>query len=161
MAADQPTSDDAHPKVVCALVLLDDAGDALLQLRDDKPGIRAAGRWVFPGGHADSGEDIFDCARREFREETDYSCGGARWLLTIEDAFLDQPAQRLHVFWDRYVPDTPYACREGQALEFIERQSAESIGVPAYIVAIWDLARLATSTAGGAQVHPVLEIKLR
>jgi 8-oxo-dGTP pyrophosphatase MutT (NUDIX family) len=36
---------------VCGVVLLREDGAALLQHRDDIPGIADPGLWVFPGGH--------------------------------------------------------------------------------------------------------------
>ena len=131
--------------IVCALVLLNSQGDALLQLRDNKPGLTAAGLWVFPGGHAEPQENIFKCAEREFFEETEYRCDNVQWLLSINDIFLRQSATRLHVFWDRYQDGRTYVCREGQSLEFVGRHRATEIAMPTYLVAIWDLARLAAS----------------
>ena len=133
-------------ETVCALVLLNSAGDALLQLRDDKPGLSAAGLWVFPGGHREPEEDIVDCVEREFFEETDYRCSRARWLMSIDDAYLRQPAVRLHIFWDRYEEGRHYECREGRALEFVARDRAAQIAMPAYLVAIWDLALLSAKS---------------
>ena len=52
------------------VVLLRADGAGLLQHRDDKPGLSAAGLWVFPGGHCEPGETCRECARREFLEET-------------------------------------------------------------------------------------------
>jgi 8-oxo-dGTP pyrophosphatase MutT (NUDIX family) len=135
---------------VCALVLLNANGDALLQLRDEKPGLTASGLWVFPGGHTEPHEDIFHCAEREFYEETDYRCSNVRWLLSIDDVFLKQSPVRLHVFWDRYEDGRNYACREGQALEFVERKRATGIAMPEYLIAIWDLARLAAAMSDEA-----------
>ena len=57
---------------VGAVFLLRKDGAALLQLRDEKPGLRHAGKWVPPGGHAEDWEKIEDCASREFYEETNY-----------------------------------------------------------------------------------------
>jgi hypothetical protein len=48
---EQDISRAAHGGVVCALALLNARGDALLQLRDEKRGLSAAGLWVFPGGN--------------------------------------------------------------------------------------------------------------
>ena len=56
---------------VAAVVLLHPNESMLLQLRDDKPGLRDAGKWVPPGGHCEPGESMKECARREFSEETD------------------------------------------------------------------------------------------
>lgn len=37
--------------------------------RDNKPGLRFAGLWDFPGGGRENQESIFDCAVREIKEE--------------------------------------------------------------------------------------------
>src|SRR5256885_7870725 len=63
-------------RTIGGVVLLRDDNSALLQLRDNKPGLNAAGLWVFPGGHCEPGESIEAGARKEFREETGYECGG-------------------------------------------------------------------------------------
>jgi 8-oxo-dGTP pyrophosphatase MutT (NUDIX family) len=129
---------------VCAMVLLNDRDDALLQLRDDKPGLRAAGLWVFPGGHSEPGEDLVRCVEREFFEETEYRCENPQWLLSMDDAFLSRPAVKLHVFWETYRPGRSYVCREGQKLEFVARAQASRLRVPEYLIAVWDLAVLAS-----------------
>lgn len=125
-------------EIVCAVVLLDSNNKALMQLRDEKPGLNASGLWVFPGGHLESDEDIWNCAKREFIEETNYQCRQLHWLMQIYDSFLCQTPQNLHIFWDRYDGHSPYICQEGQALEFISRDQALNIAVPWYLVAIWD-----------------------
>jgi len=67
-------------RTVAGVVLLRDDNAALLQLRDNKPGLNAAGLWVFPGGHCEPGESLEDGARREFLEETGYVCAALRWV---------------------------------------------------------------------------------
>lgn len=37
--------------------------------RDNKPGLRFAGMWDFPGGGREGNETPFECARREIKEE--------------------------------------------------------------------------------------------
>lgn len=48
-------------------VVQDEAGRVLLVLRKHDP---EAGRWTIPGGHAEPGETLAECAQREVREET-------------------------------------------------------------------------------------------
>ncbi len=36
---------------ICAVVLLNENYDALMQLRNEKEGLPASGLWVFPGEH--------------------------------------------------------------------------------------------------------------
>ena len=62
------------------VILLNPAGEVLLQLRDDDPAIPYPGMWCLPGGHLEDGELPVACAVRELREEMG----------------LDVPAARLH-----------------------------------------------------------------
>jgi len=68
-----------HEMAAATMVLRRDRA-ALLQHRDDKPGLRNAGMWGLPGDHAESGESMLDCARRELREETEYNASDLRFL---------------------------------------------------------------------------------
>jgi 8-oxo-dGTP pyrophosphatase MutT (NUDIX family) len=124
---------------VGAVFLLRDDGAALLQHRDDKPGLNHAGLWVPPGGHAEPGEEIAACARREFREETAYACDELHWLTSFEDHVNGQEME-LTVFWARYDGLQELVCREGQALEFVARSQAREYPIPAYLVDVWDRA---------------------
>ena len=125
---------------VGAVFLLRDDGAALLQMRDDKPGLRNAARLVPPGGHADPGEAIETCARREFLEETEYVCGELHWLCSFVDEMPDWPPYELTVFWARYDGRQKYACREGQWLEFVRREDEAAHRTPPYLAALWDRA---------------------
>jgi len=128
---------------VCAVALLRGDNAALLQLRDDKPGLRAAGCWVFPGGHAENGETLEAGARREFLEETSYRCRTLIPLLTLQDVFYPGwPSYPLHFFLSSYDGQQRWECREGQELRFVGRDEAEKIPMPAYQVCLWDLAIL-------------------
>lgn len=46
-------------------------GDQVFLIQENKPGVR--GKWNFPGGRIEAGEDIADAAWREVKEETGYS----------------------------------------------------------------------------------------
>lgn len=123
---------------VSGIILLRDDGAALLQHRDDKPGLRHAGMWVMPGGHCDSGETIEACARRELREETGYDCDDLRWLFAFEDQ--ENPECGCTMFWARYDGRQPVRCLEGQALMFVAREQASSFLIPSYMLDRWDMA---------------------
>jgi 8-oxo-dGTP pyrophosphatase MutT (NUDIX family) len=129
------------PDTVAAVLLLRRDGAALMQHRDDKPGLRRAGLWVPPGGHCEPGEPIPACARREFLEETGYRLTELHWLDTVIDDPQDGgPAYPLTVFWSCYDERQPVRCLEGQALEFMPRRRAAEHAVPPNIVALWDRA---------------------
>ena len=55
------------PKVAVATIITDDRGHVLLVRRAIEPGY---GKWVFPGGYVDRGEEVRAAAIREAREET-------------------------------------------------------------------------------------------
>jgi 8-oxo-dGTP pyrophosphatase MutT (NUDIX family) len=126
---------------VSAIVLVRNDGAALMQHRDDKPGIPHAGMWTPPGGHVEPGESMEECARREFLEETGYRLGTLYFL----DRFLDDgatgfPPLWLTVFWSQYDGRQPIVCREGQALEFIDRHRVSEYAIPQYLIDLWDRA---------------------
>jgi ADP-ribose pyrophosphatase YjhB (NUDIX family) len=55
------------PKVAAGTIITDERGHILLVKRAIEPGY---GKWVFPGGFVDRGEDVKGAAVREAREET-------------------------------------------------------------------------------------------
>jgi 8-oxo-dGTP pyrophosphatase MutT (NUDIX family) len=135
-------------KKVAAILLLRDDGAVLMQHRDDKPGLRYAGMWVPPGGHAEPGEAMDECARREFREETGYHCEEMHRLASlVDDPGGKWPAYDLTMFWARYDGKQPVECHEGQGVAFLERKEAGDYPVPAFILDLWDEACAAQSQA--------------
>lgn len=126
---------------VCGIVLLRADGAALLQHRDDKPGIMDPGIWVVPGGHADPGETPLDAARREFEEETRYQCSGPAFLAEFAAPELGYDGDyRLVFFWECYDGRQITECREGQALRFVGRAEAERLPRRPYLTQVWDMA---------------------
>jgi 8-oxo-dGTP diphosphatase len=57
------------PKLAVGTIIRDEAGRILLIRRAIEPGY---GRWVFPGGFVERGEQVEDAARREAREESGF-----------------------------------------------------------------------------------------
>jgi 8-oxo-dGTP pyrophosphatase MutT (NUDIX family) len=127
---------------VAGVILLRDDDAALLQHRDDKPGLRHAGAWVPPGGHSRPGESPEDCARRELMEETGYCCAAEdlEWLSSLMDWHTGWSPYILTVYWAAYDGVQRVRCFEGQAVEFVERERAVSLRVPPYLVGLWDAA---------------------
>ena len=144
-----PVRDRIHSQTACigGVVILREDGAALLQHRDDKPGLPHAGLWVFPGGHCEPGEPLDVCARRECYEETDYRCGELYELETLHDLAVEGfPSIRLTVFWSRYDGVQQVTCREGQTLAFIARRDADRHPMPHYLLRLWDKALAQTTT---------------
>jgi len=125
---------------VAAIWVLRQDGTALLQHRDDKPGLRHAGLWVPPGGHADSGESMPDCARRELREETEYDSSDLRFLMSLDRTYDDGAVYQATIFWCWYDEVQTIVCHEGQELAFVKRLAAANYPMPAYLLDVWDAA---------------------
>jgi 8-oxo-dGTP pyrophosphatase MutT (NUDIX family) len=149
-----PSPDLASLDQVAAVYLLRGDGAALLQHRDDKPGLRHAAMWVPPGGHCDPGEAPLACARREMFEETNYRCDRLHYLTTLRD----DPGHGwrpfcLHVFFACYDQVQTIECREGQGVEFIPRAEAKSLRCPDFVLPVWDraLAALARNLNGTSE----------
>ena len=107
-------------RVTAGIVLLNDAGQVLMQLRDDIPTITDPGCWVIPGGVLDTGEAPEDGARRELLEETEYL---AETLVRVYERVFDRPegyAERQFYFLGRYDGLQRLVCHEGQELRFID-----------------------------------------
>ena len=72
---------------------------------------------------------------REVEEETCYRCCNLRPLTR-----LPVGEGELLFFWENYDARQPVACREGQGLEFVDRQKVESMPRRPYLTAVFDLA---------------------
>jgi 8-oxo-dGTP pyrophosphatase MutT (NUDIX family) len=129
--------------------LLRDDGAALLQHRDDISTISDPGLWVFPGGHLERNETPHEGAAREMEEETCYRCHNLRPLirLAIEEG-------ELLFFWENYDGRQHVACREGQGLEFVDRQKVESLPKQPYVTDVFDLALAAQRFRSGTETSP-------
>ena len=57
---------------IASAVIFDTAGNLLLQLRDDIPGILFPGKVGLFGGHREGGETFLDCVVREIHEELSF-----------------------------------------------------------------------------------------
>jgi 8-oxo-dGTP diphosphatase len=114
------TSDEWPARVTVGVVLVNAAGQVLMQLRDDIPTIADPGCWVVPGGQIDPGESTKDGARRELLEETGYRAGR---LAHAHERVLIRPggdAERQHYVIGRYDGVQSLTCYEGQELRFVD-----------------------------------------
>lgn len=106
-------------RVTVGVVLLNERGEVLLQLRDDRLDIADPACWVVPGGGLEDGETLEDGARREFLEETGYRLDELVHVLTRDLARQGGSLERQAYFLARYDGVRPLTCYEGQELRFI------------------------------------------
>jgi len=143
---DLPDSGKEPVRGIAGVVLLREDDSALMQLRDDKPGLNAAGLWVFPGGHFEPGELAEDAARREFLEETGYSCSQLMKVSSFHHPSDDgRVLYQMEIFVARYDEVQPVHCYEGQRVEFVRRGGTSSYPTPPWVPGIWDSAIAALS----------------
>ena len=150
---EEATSASSSAERVVVVILLRADGAALLQHRDDKPGLRHAGMWGLPGGHCERGESLEAGARRELCEETNYECGELHSLVSFEDHDDKTcPPYFLVVFWAPYDGRQLLQCREGQAIRFVPRKDADAYPIPGHLFSVWDAAIAAfKKTHGGVR----------
>jgi 8-oxo-dGTP diphosphatase len=104
-------------------ILVNGAGEVLLQLRDDDPGIPYPATWGLPGGGIESGETSDEAVRRELVEEIAFVAGELAELgqhvtpegfaMTVFVGAIDAPIEALELNEGtdlRYFP--PEAVRE-------------------------------------------------
>ncbi len=129
-------------KRVSAVFILRKDGAALLQHRDDKPGLVHPGKWTIPGGHLDQNESPESCAKREVFEECNYQCGELKFITRFENHDGDFEPYELSLYCTRFDPkqESQIICREGQELRFVKREAADSIPVLRFLLPHWDAA---------------------
>ena len=125
---------------IATVFLLRKDGGALLQLRDNKPGLREAGRWVPPGGGIELGESAEVAAQRELLEETEYDCDELHFLTSFEQQIEGWSPYKLSVFWGIYDGKQSVQCHEGQDLRFVKRQHAPQYKISTKLLYLWDQA---------------------
>ncbi len=123
-----------------SLLIINDAEQILLLLRDDIPEIPYPNMWDIPGGHVEPGESPDQCIAREIQEEMGLDIGQPDlflvtefadrtehtfWLrrnLDIDEIHLTE-GQRLQWFSEADVAGTELACQFNQVVEefFLER----------------------------------------
>ena len=110
------------------VILVDEAGRVLLQLRDDKPDIMYPGHWGITGGAANAGETPEQTARREVTEETGLTIGRIepfRAYYFSETPLGGKRSTKKSADYEVYVFHAPCAtpaeelvCGEGRELRF-------------------------------------------
>jgi len=110
--------------------------------------------WGLPGGHAESGESMLGCARRELRADTEHDASDLRFLCSFDDTDEYGAAYLVTFFWYKYDGIQPLAFHEGQALAFFTRSAAENYPIPAYLFDVWDGGFAVGTITTTTETHP-------
>lgn len=106
------------------MLFVNAAGEVLLFLRDDKPGLPYPGCWDALGGHVEEGETPEECIRREMREEIEVDVGVPRLFRVYELA-----DRREHAYWQRADLDVAtLPLNEGQRLQWFSEAAVRRLG---------------------------------
>jgi 8-oxo-dGTP diphosphatase len=114
-------------RVTVGVVLLNERGEILLQLRDDIPTITDPGCWAVPGGGQDPGESLEETARREFVEETEYLLDEIALALERDLDRGSGVVEHQAYFLARYDDRQQLVCHEGQRLAFMSPGCLDSL----------------------------------
>lgn len=107
--------------------------DLLVFLRDNKPGLRFANMWDFPGGGREGNESPFECLQREVEEEFGLQIQSSQVKWQKEYPAMHDPNERAFFFVISLSSETTSHIKfgsEGQrwqlmsVAEFLEREDA-------------------------------------
>jgi 8-oxo-dGTP diphosphatase len=90
-------------------------------------GTHLAGRWEFPGGKCNAGEEHAECLRRELREELDVSARIDRLILSTMHEYSDRTVA-LH-FYEASLHSEPKP-QLGQEMRWARREELSSLDFP-------------------------------
>lgn len=120
----------AEPRGFGGVLLVNAAGDVLLQERDEHAWIDP-NRWGLAGGHLEPGEDPESGAYREVEEETGLRLDpGTLESFAVLDVFHPHHASidRVHIYVGRVdLTDDDIDCREGRQIVFVPPERARRL----------------------------------
>lgn len=115
---------------VVGSILLNDKGEVLLQLRDDKPELRYPNHWTFFGGAVEDGESPDEAIARELMEELELDIPVTFWM-SYKCPARTVPGEVVttnHMYIGRVTqPIETIPLHEGQAMQFFNREDSEAL----------------------------------
>jgi 8-oxo-dGTP diphosphatase len=113
---------------VVGVMLTNQRGEVLLQLRDDKPGLRYPNMWTLFGGAVEEGENPADAILRELHEELEIAPPVTHWKSMVCSARTvpGEVVTMLHLY-HAPLDAMPVVLHEGQAMAWFTRESAAAV----------------------------------
>jgi ADP-ribose pyrophosphatase YjhB (NUDIX family) len=103
---------------VAAAVILNESEQILLQLRDQKEGIRSAGKWSLPGGFRKLSETSIQAVKREVFEETNLVLTNPFYFANLIDIFEGSRYVSIDFYFEKIYFPYKLEVNEGQDLKF-------------------------------------------
>ncbi len=114
---------------IASLLVVDKRGYLLLQLRDNKPGIFAPGKWCVPGGGIEPGEDERTAVVRELREETGLLFEKVEFYRRFEAQEEGGLVEEHYFYTTTDFTDADVVVGEGQAIVFVSPVKIPSLDI--------------------------------
>jgi 8-oxo-dGTP diphosphatase len=143
MAAHQPAAHRPAPHRTSAHVLfVNDSGQVLLRLRDDRPGLPYPNQWDLVGGAVESGETITEAALREVKEEIGLDVRGLEYFGEYPEPLLDNVLND-NVLNNVFVaplslPVDAIVLTEGQRLRYVGATEARTLNLVPWVARLLD-----------------------
>ncbi|MEI7621590.1 MAG: NUDIX domain-containing protein [Candidatus Moraniibacteriota bacterium] len=108
----------------CASVLfVNNQQEVLLMLRDDIPSIPFPNCWTLPGGHAEIGETVEQCAVREIQEEIELQLQEFEFFKVVK-----YQEEAIYIFWEKANFEiADINLHEGQAIQWFSEQEISEL----------------------------------
>lgn len=114
-----------------AVIVQNSINQFLLQLRDNKRGLRYSGMWGSVGGELLGTENIITGATRELKEETGIDLINKLSFITRKiDLYKNHKPKIVYFFYCRVNSKIKIHCYEGQMFKFFKKSEAIKQNIP-------------------------------
>lgn len=124
----------AHaPRISAHVLFINDSGQVLLRLRDDRAAPPDPGEWDLVGGAVEAGETITEAARRAVNEEIGLDVLGLDYFGEYPEQVLDDVFVNNVFLAKLSLPLEALALTEGQRLRYVGAAEARALNLAAWV----------------------------
>ena len=122
----------SKPNQSIALIVQNSLNEYLMQLRDDKEGLRYRGMWGTVGGGILKTESLIKSAERELKEETGLENINLRikYLTKKIDLYQNHKPLLINFFYCRVPSIKKIECYEGQMFKYFNKRDVLKLNIP-------------------------------